>query len=75
MSAGAPVVPGSNPQTVVEGAVVFVDKINLPVTLKVIVGGGGKGIYVVQKRVKLEALFSLAPSKALVEFGDRTVFA
>jgi acetyl/propionyl-CoA carboxylase alpha subunit len=75
VAAGTPVVPGSNALTVAVGVVMFVDKICLPTTLRAAMYRKMKGVRVVQKRDELEALFNLAPSKALTAVIDGTVFA
>jgi len=75
IEAGVPVVPGSDgPLTTSEDVVKFVEGIGLPVIIKASMGGGGKGMRVVQRMEDLVSLFESASSEALASFGDGSVF-
>jgi pyruvate carboxylase len=71
-----PVVPGTDgPVSTVEEARAFIDSgVGYPVIIKASMGGGGKGMRVVNKAEELEDNFTRASSEALAAFGDGTVF-
>jgi len=72
---GVPVVPGTDgPVATIAEARTFVEKHGLPVIIKAAMGGGGRGMRVVQKMDQLEESFQRATSEALSAFGDGTVF-
>jgi acetyl-CoA carboxylase biotin carboxylase subunit len=49
-------------------------KIGYPVILKAAAGGGGRGMRIVEKEVKLEKMFKMATDEAEKAFGDRSLF-
>src|SRR3984957_9684558 len=74
-SAGVPVLPGT------EDAVSSVDEalrigrqIGFPLMIKAAMGGGGRGMRVVQEESQLEDLLEEARGEALASFGDASVF-
>lgn len=70
-----PVIPGSNtPIESVEEAQKIADQIGYPVLLKAALGGGGRGIRVVNDPVELEKLFPIAKEEAKTAFGDSRVY-
>lgn len=72
---GVPVVPGSEgPADSLEQARSFCQSAGFPVIIKAAMGGGGRGMRVVQSDKELEEAFSLAQSEAQAAFGDKTVF-
>ena len=74
ISAGVPVVPGSDALRTVAEVNEFVDEIGLPVIIKAAMGGGGKGMRVVRNREDLIPFYESASSEALASFGDGSVF-
>ncbi|OQR81085.1 precursor of carboxylase pyruvate carboxylase [Achlya hypogyna] len=71
-----PVVPGTEgPVETLEQARAFIDSgVGYPVIIKASMGGGGKGMRVVNSAEELEDNFTRASSEALAAFGDGTVF-
>ncbi|CAK4628348.1 hypothetical protein LEN26_015980 [Aphanomyces euteiches] len=71
-----PVVPGTEgPVSTLEEARAFIDSgVGYPVIIKASMGGGGKGMRVVNSADELESNFLRASSEALAAFGDGTVF-
>ena len=49
-------------------------RIGLPIMMKAVAGGGGRGMRVVRKIEELELLFNEAKGEALRSFGDDTMF-
>ena len=49
-------------------------RIGLPIMMKAVAGGGGRGMRVVRKLEDLELLFNEAKGEALRSFGDDTMF-
>lgn len=72
-----PVVPGTDgPIATYEEAREFIEDggVGYPVIIKAALGGGGRGMRVVERASDLEENFSRASSEALSAFGDGTVF-
>ncbi len=71
-----PVVPGTDgPVSTFEEARAFIDSgVGYPVIIKAAMGGGGRGMRVVQRPEELEENFARATSEALAVFGDGNVF-
>lgn len=71
-----PVVPGTDgPVHNVAEARAFIDAgVGYPVIIKASMGGGGRGMRVVNSADELEENFERASSEALAAFGDGTVF-
>mmetsp|Transcript_14151 Transcript_14151/g.27488 ORF Transcript_14151/g.27488 Transcript_14151/m.27488 type:complete len:1192 (+) Transcript_14151:68-3643(+) len=71
-----PVVPGTpGPVSTFEEAKAFIDDgVGYPVIIKASMGGGGRGMRVVNSADELEENFKRASSEALSAFGDGTVF-
>ncbi|GBG25673.1 Pyruvate carboxylase [Hondaea fermentalgiana] len=71
-----PVVPGTpGPVSTYEEAKAFVDNgVGYPIIIKASMGGGGRGMRVVERAEDLEENFKRASSEALSAFGDGTVF-
>jgi len=70
-----PSVPGTNdPIETLQQAQVLIENIGLPVLLKAIAGGGGKGMRVVNRLGDLAAAFRDASSEAQNSFGDGRVY-
>ena len=76
IQAQVPVVPGTDgPVTTLEEAKTFIDSgVGYPVIIKAAMGGGGRGMRVVQKSDELAESFERCQSEALAAFGDGTVF-
>ena len=75
-AAGAPVIPGlMEPITDISELQAFVDEHGLPILLKAVAGGGGKGMRVVASRAELAASFERACSEGKAYFGDPRVYA
>ncbi|MBG9989338.1 pyruvate carboxylase [Aerococcaceae bacterium DSM 111176] len=76
MDAGLPVVPGSD-GTIdsYEELEAFVQESGLPIMVKAVNGGGGKGMRVVRDLDTLEESYNLAKSEAKTSFGDDSIYA
>ena len=75
IAAGVPVVPGTDgPVSTYEQAKAFTDEFGFPIIIKAAMGGGGRGMRVVETADELEDNFARASSEALAAFGDGTVF-
>ncbi len=72
-SAGVPVVPGGSAQTAAE-AQQLAAELGYPVMIKAAMGGGGKGMRLVEAPEQLERAFARAGSEAASAFGDATVY-
>jgi acetyl/propionyl-CoA carboxylase alpha subunit len=74
-AAGAPVIPGlMEPIKEFSELDAFVDENGLPVLLKAVAGGGGKGMRVVADRDELAGSFERACSEGKAYFGDDRVY-
>ena len=74
-SGGAPIVPGtgSGLTSAIEASA-FARDAGLPVMLKAVAGGGGKGMRRVDRREDLSSAFDAASSEALRAFGDGRIY-
>ncbi len=73
--AGIPVIPGSDGALgSIEEALDLAKKIGFPVIIKAALGGGGRGMRVVEKEEDLETSFRAAQSEAYISFGDKTLY-
>ena len=74
-AAGAPVIPGlMEPIGEISELEAFVDEHGLPVLLKAVAGGGGKGMRVVAERKELAGAYERACSEGQAYFGDSRVY-
>ncbi|MEE4272553.1 MAG: acetyl-CoA carboxylase biotin carboxylase subunit [Thermoanaerobaculales bacterium] len=72
---GVPLIPGMvDPLESVEQLEAFVEEHGLPVLLKAVAGGGGKGMREVNDRSELAAAFDRARSEGGAYFGDDRVY-
>ncbi|CAJ0831830.1 1096_t:CDS:2 [Entrophospora sp. SA101] len=72
---GVPVVPGTpGPISTIEEAENFIAEYGFPIIVKAAMGGGGRGMRVVNSSETLIESFERAKSEALAAFGDGTVF-
>ncbi len=71
--AGVPVVPGGKADSADE-ARATADQLGYPVMIKAAMGGGGKGMRLVERADEVERAFERAKSEALSAFGDGTVY-
>ncbi|HSL17570.1 MAG TPA: acetyl-CoA carboxylase biotin carboxylase subunit [Methylomirabilota bacterium] len=72
---GVPLIPGMvEPLEDLAGLEAFVDEHGLPVLLKAVAGGGGKGMRAVRDRSELGAAFDRARSEGRAYFGDDRVY-
>ncbi|RLE24087.1 MAG: acetyl-CoA carboxylase biotin carboxylase subunit [Acidobacteria bacterium] len=75
VQAGAPLIPGMlEPLEDLAELQSFVDEHGLPVLLKAVAGGGGKGMRAVHKKEDLGAAFDRARSEGAAYFGDERVY-
>ena len=73
--AGVPIVPGTkDPIKNIDDLYKTADNVGLPVMLKAVAGGGGKGMRLVHKREELEDMFNMAVSEAERAFGNGDVY-
>jgi pyruvate carboxylase len=74
-SAGVPVLPGTErPVQSAAEAQKLAKEIGYPVIVKAAMGGGGRGMRVVQDAAQLDALLEEAQGEARSAFGDASVF-
>ncbi|HEV2489418.1 MAG TPA: acetyl-CoA carboxylase biotin carboxylase subunit [Candidatus Acidoferrales bacterium] len=74
-SAGVPTVPGTlEPITRLEDARETIRQIGLPVVLKAVAGGGGKGMRLIESEEELAAAWRDASSEAMNSFGDGRLY-
>ncbi len=72
---GVATVPGTKePISQAKDALSFVAENGMPILIKAAMGGGGRGMRVVQEESELEEAFKSATAEALAAFGDGTVF-
>lgn len=75
ISAGVPVVPGTQkPLESANEALHLCRKIGYPIMLKSSMGGGGKGMRLIQNDDEVEEAYNSARSEALTSFADDTVY-
>ncbi len=67
---GVPTVPGSEPSDDPDFLLGEIERIGLPVLLKAVAGGGGKGMRVVREGGNLREVIQSAQREALGAFGD-----
>jgi acetyl-CoA carboxylase biotin carboxylase subunit len=73
--AGVPVVPGSDgPVQDVEAAKKVAKEIGLPVIIKAVAGGGGRGMRIVRTEDELEVAFKTAQHEAETAFANPAVY-
>lgn len=72
--AGVPVIPGSGLLKNEKDAALQAKKIGYPVLLKARLGGGGKGIRLVQKEEEIAHAYQMATNEAKSSFGDGAVY-
>lgn len=73
--AGVPVIPGTKePIFTAEAGRKFADEIGYPVMIKAALGGGGKGMRVVQNSTDFEKNFQNAQHEAENGFGDNSMY-
>lgn len=70
LKAKVPTIPGSPVLTDMENAIEEAKKIGYPVVIKAIVGGGGKGIRIVQNEQELQEQYVIASSETKAAFGN-----
>ncbi|MBD7916363.1 acetyl-CoA carboxylase biotin carboxylase subunit [Clostridium sp. Sa3CUN1] len=74
-NADVPIIPGSDGIIEnVEDAFLEAERIVYPVMIKAALGGGGKGIRIVQNKNELENAYFTAKTEAKVNFGDDTIY-
>jgi acetyl-CoA carboxylase biotin carboxylase subunit len=75
IKAGVPIVPGTEKGlNSVEEAIEVCRQIGFPVMLKASMGGGGKGIRLIQGENEVKEAYLNAKSESLSSFGDDTVY-
>ncbi|HEV2298007.1 MAG TPA: acetyl-CoA carboxylase biotin carboxylase subunit [Candidatus Acidoferrales bacterium] len=74
-SVGVPTVPGTlEPIARLEDAPETIRKIGLPVVLKAVAGGGGKGMRLIEREQELASAWRDASSEAMNSFGDGRLY-
>jgi acetyl-CoA carboxylase biotin carboxylase subunit len=68
-AAGVPIVPGTE-----DNPIAFAHEVGLPVMLKAVAGGGGKGMRRVDRFEDLASAFDAASSEAQRAFGDGRIY-
>jgi len=74
ISAGVPVVPGTDRPMPEEEAKKYSEEIGFPVLIKAAAGGGGKGMRRVDKSGEFRAAYQSAQREAAAAFGDSQVY-
>jgi acetyl-CoA carboxylase biotin carboxylase subunit len=74
LSAGVPIVPGTEPGLDEENLLAAADEIGFPLLVKASAGGGGKGMRPVYASADLPNAIAAAKREALAAFGDDTVY-
>ncbi|MCE7874583.1 acetyl-CoA carboxylase biotin carboxylase subunit [bacterium CPR1] len=74
ISAGVPVLPGTNEVQDVKDALAFAEEHGYPMMLKAAAGGGGKGMRVVTEPGQMQKFFDTARSEAEAAFGDGRIY-
>lgn len=73
VTAGLPVVPGGETRDL-QGAEALVQKLGLPVLIKAVGGGGGRGMKLVTDINELQSTLQLATAEAQAAFGDPRLY-
>ncbi|MDT4989277.1 MAG: pyruvate carboxylase, partial [Micromonosporaceae bacterium] len=73
-AAGVPVLLGASPSAEVDEVLAAADAIGLPVFVKAVAGGGGRGLRRVDRAADLRGAVEAAMREAQGAFGDPTVF-
>lgn len=74
-AAGCPVIPGSNGVVVdIKQALHEAKKLNFPIFIKAVAGGGGKGIRIAHNEEEFTKQFAAARAEAEVSFGNPDVY-
>jgi len=75
INAGVPVVPGNNEGIKdAQEAIKLANEIGYPVMLKAAMGGGGRGIRLVNSEDEVKEAYENAKSESLASFGDDTIY-
>src|SRR5690625_4340590 len=75
IKAGLPVIPGTDgPVSSVEEARAFGKEYGYPIIIKASLGGGGRGMRIVNDETELEEAFTRAKSEAVSAFGNDEVY-
>lgn len=72
--AGVPLIPGSSPVVDAAAGIVEAQRIGYPAMLKAAMGGGGKGMRIVEDDRELAEVFPLAYAEAESAFGDGRLY-
>lgn len=73
IAAGVPVVPGSA-LTGPDEALAIADRIGMPLLVKAVGGGGGRGMKLVERKEDLRHALQMAASEAGAAFGDPRIY-
>lgn len=71
---GIPTIPGSEKVSSIKEAITIAEKIGFPVLLKAALGGGGRGMKVVNTPSDLAAVFDTLSAEVRSAFGDGTLY-
>jgi acetyl-CoA carboxylase biotin carboxylase subunit len=72
--AGVPILPGTGVIETAREAEKAIDEIGLPVIVKAVAGGGGRGMKVVESAAKLHSQLAAARAEAQLGFGNPKVY-
>jgi acetyl-CoA carboxylase biotin carboxylase subunit len=72
--AGLPVIPGAEVLKTYEDAIHAAEETGYPIMLKACLGGGGRGIRLVNSKEEMESAFLAAKSESTAAFGDGSVY-
>ncbi|MFJ7954656.1 biotin carboxylase N-terminal domain-containing protein, partial [Lysinibacillus sp. NPDC096418] len=75
VNADIPVIPGTDgPVSSVEEVLAFGDRYGFPLMIKAALGGGGRGMRVVQTKEEIQSAYDRAKSEAKAAFGSDEVY-
>ncbi|HLK59001.1 MAG TPA: acetyl-CoA carboxylase biotin carboxylase subunit [Chthonomonadaceae bacterium] len=73
-AAGVPVIPGTQAVNDAQEAIRFAQRVGYPLLIKAALGGGGRGIRLVQNEEELPRQLEMARNEAVTAFGNPNVY-